>query len=818
MDEEAGRPSTFAQRLRSLREAAALTQEELAHRAGLTSNAIGALERGERRRPYPHTVRALAAALDLDDAGRAALAAAARPPAVLAEVSMPTVDPGRMADSQKPRSETTGSPSDPAPVKRSSAPATPSTSLFGRDADLADIVGRVRAGDVRLLTLTGPGGVGKTRLALAAATRLEPDFPDGVAVAELAPVADPDLVLSTVAGALGLPQVGRLDVIGQLAAFLGGRRPLLVLDNVEHVLAAAGDLVELVARCPRLTIVATSRSPLRIGAEQVFPVSPLGLPVEPSSTAVLSSPAGQMFLDRARAAAPAYSVTRESAPAIAAICRRLDGVPLALELAAAHARLLAPATLLDRLDQALAVGRSRELPPRQQTMQATLDWSHGLLTRTEQVLLRRLSVFAGGFTLPMAEAVIERLPKSDLEVFAALAGLVEQSLVVGPDVNGRYRLLEPIRQYAAVRLADADEAPMMSAALAEQVADMTALAGAGLRGREQRWWLDSLDCEHANLRAALAWLGEHPETGRAAQLLADTWLYWALRGRAGEALALLDQLPGGDPESPGPERLEDRHRAAALMALAGLRYATGDVAGTRVAGGGAIESARASDRVELLGEALVLAASGAAFAGDMSAAADLLADASSLGAGVDPWVVAHLRLLHGQIEVLTGDLEAAGRTLVDGERLARLLGSPFTLATILNVRASLAKLTGEDAEALELLIEAAALASEAGISWTQVYTLPGLADLAVRGGQPELAVRLYAAGASLADGTGLAVSYPPDVERGAHGIALARAQLDPPTFERLWDSGRGLDLDQVAALAESLRGERFPPSQQNQAD
>lgn len=833
MDEEAGRPGTFAQRLRSLREAAALTQEELAHRAGLTSNAIGALERGERRRPYPHTVRALAAALDLDDAGRAALAAAARPP-VGADVSVRTVDQGRTADSQEPptvsMSGATGSGPDRAPVRGSSALAVPSTPLFGRDADLADIVGRMRAGGVRLLTLTGPGGVGKTRLALAAATRLEFDFPDGVAVAELAPVADPDLVLSTVAGALGLPQVGRLDVIGQLAAFLGGRRPLLVLDNVEHVLAAAGDLVELVARCPRLTIMATSRSPLRIGAEQVFPVSPLGLPVEPSSTAVLSSPAGQMFLDRARAAAPAYSVTRESAPAIAAICRRLDGVPLALELAAAHARLLAPETLLDRLDQALAVGRSRELPPRQQTIQATLDWSHGLLTRTEQVLLRRLSVFAGGFTLPMAEAMIERVPKTDLDVFAALAGLVEQSLVIGPDVNGRYRLLEPVRQYAAVRLAEADEAAMMSAALAEQVADLAVLAGVGLRGREQRWWLDRLDCEHANLRAALAWLVEHPEAGRAAQLLADTWLYWALRGRAGEALvlldqmlSLLDQLPGlgpegTGPEGTGPEGLEDRDRAAALVALAGLRYATGDVAGTRGAGAGAVESARASGRVELLGEALVLAASGAAFAGDLPAAVDLLAEASSLGAGVDPWVVAHLRLLHGQIEVLSGDLVAAGHILGDGERLARLLASPFTLATVLNVRASLAKLTGEDAEALELLIEAAGLASEVGISWTQVYTLPGLADLAVRGGQPELAVRLYAAGAALADGTGLAVSYPPDVERGADGIALARAQLDPQTFERLWDSGRGLALDQVAALADSLRGGSFPPSQQNRAD
>ena len=234
-------------------------------------------------------------------------------------------------------------------------------------------------------------------------------------------------------------------------------------------------------------------------------MSPLALPSEPNPTAVLSSPAGQMFLDRARAVAPGYSVTRESAPVITEICRRLDGVPLALELAAAHARLLDPTTLLQRLDQAVAAGRSRELPPRQRTMQATLDWSHALLTRDEQVLLRRLSVFAGGFTLPVAEAVLERVSGDDLDVFAALAGLVDQSLVVTGDADGRYRLLEPIRQYAAARLADADETTMLAAAHAERIADLGAEALGGLRGRDQRRWLDRLDREHGNLRAALAW-------------------------------------------------------------------------------------------------------------------------------------------------------------------------------------------------------------------------------------------------------------------------------------------------------------------------
>ena len=772
-------PGPFARQLRALREAAALTQEELAERSGLTSNGIGALERGERRRPYPHTVRALAAGLGLDEDRRTALAAAARPRTVPAEPG-PSPPGHRVPDSA------------PSPV----ASAVAATPFYGREAELGDIQRRLANG-TRLLTLTGPGGVGKTRLAYAAATVVPSDVADSVAVAELAPVQDPALVLPTIAAALGLPQVGPHDLQTQLASFLDGRRPLLLLDNLEHVLDAAPNLADLLARCPQLVVLATSRAPLRIRAEQELPVAPLILPVGSDPTAVLSSSAGQLFLDRARAAAPAYGLTRESAPVIAEICRRLDGVPLALELAAAHARLLDPSTLLDRLPLVLGVGRSRDLPARQRTMQATLDWSHALLTRQEQLLLRRLAVFAGGFTLPAAE----RVAGDDLNVLAALTGLVEQSLVVAPSAEGYFRLLEPVRQYAA-GLLDDQERSAAGAAHADALVELGAAAGIALWGAEQEAWLGRLEREHANLRAALAWLLEHGEHGRAAQILGDTWLYWALHGHAGEGLSWLDRLPIS--ASSGADRVADGPRSAALVARAGLLYATGDLEGTATAGALAVASARRAGSVSSLGPALVLAATGAAAVGQTAAALTQLTEAESLGSTAGAWIAPHIQLLRGQIQVLGGELDAARASLAEAESLARRLASPFTLATVLNVQASLARQSGGDEEALARFVEAAGLAGGVGISWTLVYTLPGLAELAARAGQPELAVQLFGAGAALAEAAGLVVSYPPDVDAAALGRERARQSVDDSTFARLWEVGRLLPLNSVAALAETI--------------
>ena len=433
-------PGDFAVLLRRHRERAALTQDELAQRAGLTVNAVGALERGERRRPYPHTVRALSDALGLDDASRLELTEAARP-----SPEVPSASPT-------------------APKASVLRPATP---LLGRERELSEVLTLVRAQGVRLLTLTGPGGVGKTRLATAAADVLATDFPAGVAVAELAAVRQVELVLPTVGRALGLVQLDPGSALDAVIEHVADRPTLLLLDNLEHVVDVAADVATLLARCPGLVVLATSRAPLRVRPEQEYPLSPLAVPLSTSLAVVAASPAARVFLDRARAVAPGLALTTATAPAVAAICRRLDGLPLALELAAAHARLLPPAALLDRLDSSLGVARSRDLPERQRTMTATLDWSHDLLTRSEQRLLRRLSVFVGGFSLAAAEQVAASDEENLLE---ALAGLVEQSLVTPePLAEARYRILEPVREYAAERLRAAGEADQLRGAHASYV-------------------------------------------------------------------------------------------------------------------------------------------------------------------------------------------------------------------------------------------------------------------------------------------------------------------------------------------------------------
>ncbi|HZO31814.1 MAG TPA: tetratricopeptide repeat protein, partial [Chloroflexota bacterium] len=429
------------------------------------------------------------------------------------------------------------------------------TSFVGRERELAELERLV--GTCRLLTLTGPGGCGKTRLALELATRLSPTYPDGVFVASLAPLAAPELVLSTIADTIGAREVAAEPRFDTITRHIGERNIILLLDNFEHLLPASPLIADLLAACPHLTVIVTSRELLRLQAEQVIPVPSLTLPdlagsppPDPDVVSIVSqSEAGRLFLERARNVQPGFQLDRTTAEAVAEICTRLDGLPLAIELAAARVRLLAPRAMVERMEHPLPLltGGARDLPARQQTLRDTIAWSHDLLDETDRVTFRRLAVFVGGWTLEAAEAVCgaDDVVTDPLET---VASLVDKSLVRQTDgVNGepRFTMLETIREFALERLAESGEEADLRRRHAEHFQRFAEEAWPHLQRDETAAWLDRLEAEYDNLRAALTWSTEaegHDEVF--ARLAGDLWGFWRLRGYWSDARRWLDRALG----------------------------------------------------------------------------------------------------------------------------------------------------------------------------------------------------------------------------------------------------------------------------------
>jgi predicted ATPase/transcriptional regulator with XRE-family HTH domain len=530
---------SFGAWLKEQRQALDLSRDDLADQVGCATVTIAMIERGQRR-PSRQVAERIAAAIGIPLDERPGFVQRARgrlpgaPPATSALLAgapaVAAAAPDQLGLLPTP-------PLDNLP--------TALTSFVGRDREVGQVGDLLAQADVRLLTLTGPPGIGKTRLSLAVAKARRHAFAHGVCFVPLAPLADPALVLPTVAQTLGL-QEGTGQLIAQiLSAYLRDKQLLLVLDNFEQVLAAAPAIAALLTQVPHLKLLVTSRAPLHVYGEHEFPVPPLELPAAvPSVTALQQVAAVSLWVQRAQAVRPDFTLTEANAAAVAAICQRLDGLPLAIELAAARSKLFSPPALLARLADAplleLLAGGPRDHTDRQRTLRGAIAWSYDLLDAEEQRLFRRLAVFVGGGTLEAVEAVSNGAGDLRIAVGEGLLLLVEHSLLqahAGVDGTPRFEMLVTIHGYAQERLVESGEADAIRRQHALYYLALAERAEPLLRGAEQQPWLDRLEREHDNLRAALGWALAQGEGELAQRLAGALWRFWAGRGYLTEGRA-----------------------------------------------------------------------------------------------------------------------------------------------------------------------------------------------------------------------------------------------------------------------------------------
>jgi predicted ATPase/class 3 adenylate cyclase len=727
-------------------------------------------------------------------------------------------------------------------VRLNNLPIQP-TPLLGREREVAEIADLLRHADVRLLTLTGTGGTGKTRLALQSAAELIDDFEDGVFLVALAPISDPELVASTVAGALSVSESAGRPLKEDLRDFLNTKELLLVLDNFEQVVDAAPLVGELLSGCPGLKVLATSRTLLRIYGEHEYAVRPLELPDPdhlPPIETLRQYEAIRFFTERARAANAHFSLTNENALAVAEICARLDGLPLAIELAAARIKLLSPQAMCSRLSDPLKflTGGARDLPERQRTLRGAIAWSHALLNEDEQALFARLSVFSDGCALEAVEAVCDPVGDLFVDVLEGLSSLLDKSLLRQEEMveeEPRFVMLETIREYARERLELSGEAEEIRRMHAEYFLALAEQGASEQQGPEETAWLERLDLEHDNMRAALSWMLESEEAEPGMRLAGALWQFWDMRGYYGEGRRWLEEALAKDGRASAV-------RAKALEGVGWLADLQGDIdRAVAAAEEGLSLSARVKIESSVRASFLRILGSAAYVHGDHEQAARLYEESLALSREArDERGVASSLLQLGNVSSDLGDHEEAKTFYEEGLALSRKLDDKALLASalisvgaefllqgdhergaMLNEEAAelyrergnrghlqyaldnlgwAALVRGNLQQAEELHRESLALSRQLGDKLVAAEALEGLACSASARGEAERVARLFGAAEALREAVGYRQEPREHALREPYLVA-ARPRLSEARWDAAWAEGRRLGFEEAIAYA-----------------